>query len=73
MKDNRILKVERSTDKCRQCNVCGNDINDHERNQQLVDDNIMHELSFGKNHYSTTICLCNRCLNDFAEKLWEYM
>ena len=73
MKDNRILKIERSTDKYRQCNVCGNDVNDHECNQQLVDDNIMHELRFGKDHHSITVCLCNRCLNDFAEKLWEYM
>ena len=73
MEDNRILKVARSTDKYRLCNVCGNSINDHECNQQLVGDNIMHELSFGKNNNSTTICLCNRCLNDFAEKLWEYI
>lgn len=69
----KILEISRCTDKYRRCNCCGNEIRDKERRQNLVDDNIIHELCFGKDNQSTTIVLCNDCLNEFAEKLWEYL
>lgn len=69
----KILEIGRCTDRYSRCNVCGNEIHDREHRQNLVDDNIIHELSFGKNRQSITVVLCNTCLNEFAEKLWEYL
>lgn len=69
----KILEIGRCADKYRRCNCCGNETRDKERRQNLVDDNIIHELSFGKDKQSITVALCNACLNEFAEKLWEYL
>lgn len=69
----KILEISKCTDKYRCCQCCGNEIRDKERQKNLVDDNIIHELCFGKNKQSVTVALCNTCLNEFAEKLWEYL
>ena len=73
MENNPIIRIEESDDKYRYCNVCNQQVNEKERAQNLVDDNKMHEMSFGRNNHCTTICLCTKCLNIFAEKLWEYL
>ena len=70
----KILKIEKSPNNIisRYCNVCGRDVYDSKANN-LNEDNKMHELSFGKNNYATVICLCTKCLNDFADALWKYL
>ena len=68
----KILKIKKANDFSRRCNVCGKSIYDSKTNN-LSKDNKMHELSFGRNNFSTTVCLCTECLNDFAEILWKYL
>lgn len=70
--DERILSIKPERDIYRRCNCCGRQIEEESRGC-LEDSEALHELSFGKNNQAMNICLCQQCLNDFAEMLWEYM
>lgn len=67
-----ILEIKRMTSGYRYCNVCREEVHD-ESVQNFVIGNKGHELSFGRNNFSTTVCLCTKCLNNFADLLWRYL
>ena len=69
---NKILMIEESKSKYRYCNVCHKQLFESKAGN-LMDDNRMHELSFGRDHHSTTICLCSECLVEFSDNLWQYL
>lgn len=67
-----IIEIKKERDKYRYCNVCHELVGDSVASNFVVD-NKMHELSFGRNNHSNTISLCTRCLNNFADLLWQYL
>lgn len=67
-----IIAVQRMHGKHHYCNVCHKEVGD-EQVDNFVVGNKAHELSFGRNNHSNTICLCTRCLNNFADLLWQYL
>lgn len=58
----RIISLTRMDE--RYCNVCCR----HTDEKKPV-----NELRFGHNNQSMTVMLCDECLSDFADKLWEYL
>jgi len=70
--DDKILEIKRMTSGYHYCNVCHEQISD-ENVQNFVIGNKGHELAFGRNNFSTTVCLCTECLNKFADLLWQYL
>lgn len=73
IKENEIIEIEKVKSHNRYCNVCNNEITEEASGGTLNVDNRTHELRFGRNRHSTTISLCSRCLNNFAEVLWQYL
>lgn len=59
----KVIEIKKCTDKSRECNICTKHKDDLEK----------VEVRLGRENYSTSICLCNECLNAFAEKIWEYL
>lgn len=68
----KILKIERMTSRYHYCNVCHEHVGDEDV-QNFVVGNKGHELAFGRNNFSTTVCLCTNCLNKFADLPWQYL
>lgn len=67
-----IISITTIRGKYSYCNVCHKEIGG-ESADNLSIGNKAHELSFGSNNYSNTICLCTRCLNNFVDLLWQYL
>lgn len=61
--DTRIIEIVPHPDKYLSCNICRTPNNKEG----------FHEISLGKDNNSLSIRMCDRCLNDFADKLWQYM
>lgn len=57
-----ILEIKRTKE--RYCNVCAK----HADNKQPV-----NEILFGCNNSSISVILCDDCLNQFSDKLWQYL
>lgn len=70
--ENEILEIKRMASGYHYCNVCHEEVHD-ECVQNFVVGNKGHELAFGRNNFSTTVCLCTKCLNNFADLLWQYL
>lgn len=70
--ENKILKIERTTGGHHYCNICHELVGD-EQVDNFVVGNKGHELAFGRNNFSITVCLCSKCLNQFADLLWQYL
>ena len=58
-----ILEIKRTKER-RYCNVCAK----HTDNKQPV-----NEIMFGYNNSSISVILCDDCLNQFSDKLWQYL
>lgn len=72
MKIKKVLKVEISRDKHCSCNVCCKRVSEKETNKDYVAEE-MYDLYFGKENFCTVIRLCNECLNEFADILWNFL
>lgn len=68
----KVLKVEVSEDRYCSCNVCCKRVSSKEKNEAYKVEE-MYDLSFGKENLTTVIRLCNGCLSEFAEILWQFL
>ena len=68
----KILTTEKSKSKYRYCNVCNKQLLESKADSS-VDDNKTHELAFGHDGHSITVCLCSNCLIEFSNKLRQYI
>ena len=62
-KVSKILEIEETNEIC-SCNICSKSYAEVEK---------IHELRFGMNNHGNVIFMCPECLNEFADKLWEYL
>lgn len=63
MIERKILTVHKSNDRYRHCNVCCS----HDEKK------VVNELMFGHDGQSISVMICDKCLSEFADKLWEYL
>lgn len=72
MENNKVLKVEISKDRYCSCNACHKRVSPKEKDANYAVTE-MYDLQFGSEGYTVVVRLCNECLNEFADKLWNFL
>lgn len=60
-RERRIMEIELTNEKYRSCNVCRR----HKGPKR--------ELRLGCNNQSVSMCICEKCLAELGDKIWEYL
>lgn len=70
MEVKKVLKVEISKDRYCSCNVCYKRVSEKEKEKFIIAEQ-MYDVELGSERHTTVIRLCNECLNEFADVLWQ--
>ena len=70
--EKKVLKVGISRDRSCSCNACYKRVSETEENKSVIAKE-MYDITLGSSRHVSVVRLCDECLNEFADILWQFL